>query len=55
MEFPQRKKKKKKNHHITIQSSNSTPGYMIEENKNTNLKRYRHLDVHRNFSYTKPR
>ena len=27
----------------TIQSSNSTPGYLPEENKNANLKRYMHL------------
>ena len=29
----------------TIWSSNSTPGYLPEENKNTNSKRYMHLNV----------
>ena len=30
----------------TIQSSNFTSGYLPEENKNTDLKRYMHPNVH---------
>ena len=30
----------------TIQSSNSTSGYLSKENENTNLKRYKHACVH---------
>ena len=35
----------------TIWSSNSTSGYLSEENENTNLKRYMHSYVHRNIIY----
>ena len=31
----------------TISSSNSIPGYLSEENKNTNLKIYMHPNIHR--------
>ena len=32
-------------------SSNFISGYLSEENKNTNLKRYMHPHVHGNFTY----
>ena len=35
-----------------IQSSSSTPGYLSEENENTNLKRYMHVYVHCNIIYS---
>ena len=35
----------------TIQSSNSTPGYLFKENKNINLKRYWHPSVHWSIVY----
>ena len=35
----------------TIWSSNSTPGYISEENENTDLKRYMHPNVHRGIIY----
>ena len=35
----------------TIQSSNSTFGYLSEENKNTNLRRYIHRYVHCSIIY----
>ena len=35
----------------TIWSSNYTPGYLSEENKNSNAKRYMHLYVHRSIIY----
>ena len=35
----------------TMWSSNSTPGYMSEENQNTNLKRYMHPNVHSSIIY----
>ena len=41
MEIPQKTKNR-----TTITSSNSTPGYLYEENKNINLKRYMHPEVH---------
>ena len=37
---------------ITILLSNSTPGYISEKNKNTNLKGYMYPTVHRNIIYT---
>ena len=35
----------------TIQSSNSTSGYLSEENENIHLKRYMHPHVHCNIIY----
>ena len=35
----------------TRRSSNSTPGFLSEENKNTNLKRYMHSCVHFSIIY----
>ena len=48
MEFSQ----KIKNRNV-IWSSNSTSGYLSEENKNTNLKRYTHLHVHYTIIYSR--
>ena len=41
MEVPQKTKNR-----TTIQSSNSTPGYISRKNENTNSKRYMHPNVH---------
>ena len=46
MEVPQKIK-----NITTIQSSNSTPGYLSKENKNTNSKRYIHRNVHSSIIY----
>ena len=46
MEFPQKIKNR-----ITIWSSNSIPGYVAKENKNTTWKIYIHLNVHCNIIY----
>ena len=46
VEIPQRTKNR-----TTIQSSNSTAGYMFEENKNPNSKRYMHPYVHCSIIY----
>ena len=46
MEVPQKIK-----NITTIQFSNSTPGYLFEENKNKNLKRYMHPNVHSSIIY----
>ena len=46
MEGPQKIKNR-----TAIQSSNSTSGYLSEENENTNLKRYRHCCVHCSIVY----
>ena len=35
----------------TPDNSSSTPGYISEENKNTNLKRYMHFSVHSSIIY----
>ena len=35
----------------TIQSSNSTPGYLSKENGNTNSKRYMYSDIHCSTTY----
>ena len=35
----------------TIRPSNSTSGYIYEKNKNTNSKRYMHLNVHSSIIY----
>ena len=36
----------------TVWLSNSTPGYISEKNKNSNLKRYMHTNVHRGTVYS---
>ena len=41
VEIPQKIKNR-----TTIHSSNSTLGYLLKENENTNWKRYMHLNVH---------
>ena len=46
MEIPQKTKNR-----TTIWSSNSKAGYTSKENKNTNSKRYMHLNVHSNIIY----
>ena len=46
MEVPQKIK-----NITTIWDSNSTPGYTSEENKNTNLKKYMHPNVHSSIIY----
>ena len=46
MEVPQKIKNR-----TTIQSSNSTSGYLSEENKNTNSKRYMHPYAHCSTNY----
>ena len=46
MELPQNIKNKS-----TIGYRNSTPGYISEENKNTNLKRYLHPNIHSSVIY----
>ena len=46
MEVPQKTKNR-----TAIWSSNSTPGYISEENGNTNLKRYMHPNVHSSIIY----
>ena len=46
MEAPQKLKNR-----ITKLSSNSTPGYLSKENKNTNLKRYMQPSVHCSIIY----
>ena len=35
----------------TIRPSNSTPSYIFDENKNTNLKSYMHPNVHSSITY----
>ena len=35
----------------SIQSSNSTSGYLFKENENTNFKRYIHTNFHYNIIY----
>jgi len=35
----------------TISSSNSIPGYLSEENKNTNLKIYMHPNIHKSIIF----
>ena len=47
MQFPQETKNK-----TTICFSNSTPGYISEENKNINLKSYMHRYVHNSTIYS---
>ena len=39
----------------TIWSSNSTPGYYLKKNENTNLKRYMHPTVHSSTIYRQPK
>ena len=46
MEGPQNPKNR-----TTIWSSNSTPGYLPEENENTNMKSYMHAHVHCSIIY----
>ena len=46
MEIPQKFKNK-----TTVQSSNSTFGYLSEENENTNLKSYLHAHGHCSIIY----
>ena len=46
MKVPQRIKNR-----TTIQCSNSTPGCLYKENKNTNSKRYVDSNVHSNIIY----
>ena len=46
MEVPQQMKTR-----TTTVSSNSTSEHIFEENKNTNLERYMHLNVHSSFIY----
>ena len=37
---------------LSIQSSNSIPGYIPKENENTNSKRHMHLSVHKSIIYS---
>ena len=46
MEVPQKIKNR-----TTVRSGNSTPGYLSEENENTNSKRYMHPCVHCSIIY----
>ena len=46
MEVPQKAKNR-----TTVWSSNSSPGYTSEKSKNTNLKRYMHLNIHSSITY----
>ena len=48
IEVPQKKLKIE----TTIRFSNFSPEYIAEENKNTNLKRYMHLNVHSSIIYS---
>ena len=41
----------KNKNRTTIRSSNSTPGYLSEENENMNSKRYLHPNVHCSIIY----
>ena len=47
IEVPQNTKNR-----TTIWSHNFTPGYIVKEDENANLKRYRHCDVHSGIIYS---